>query len=255
MFKLMLAIATLVLCGLVFLGIGVRAESLTFKAADGVVVHGDAVAAEGPARGVILLFHQAGSNHLEYAPIAPKLAKLGWTSLAIDQRSGGDLFGGHNQTVEQVGGVASFEAALPDLEAALVFARSRWPGQPIIAWGSSYSAALVFILAARHAGEIDGVMAFSPGEYLTGLSVAQAAAKVSVPVYVTSAADPAEERAAKDILQASPADIKLQFLPSHGAHGSSTLREDSDPAGYGQNWQSVEAFLIRLAAHSHPASR
>jgi pimeloyl-ACP methyl ester carboxylesterase len=62
---------------------------------------------------------------------------------------------------------------------------------PIIVWGSSYSAALVFLLAANHRREIKAILAFSPGEYLRGSStVRKAAAQVSIPIFVTSAKDP-----------------------------------------------------------------
>ena len=40
----------------------------------------------------------------------------------------------------------------------------------ILVWGSSYSAALVFLLAAEHQDEIKAILAFSPGEYLRGSS-------------------------------------------------------------------------------------
>lgn len=99
--------------------------SVTFRAADGVLVHGDLYRPAGAPRGVLLLFHQAGANRLEYAPVAPRLAALGWVALAIDQRSGGDLFDAHNLTAAGVRGDPGYMAALPDLEAALAFARAR----------------------------------------------------------------------------------------------------------------------------------
>lgn len=42
---------------------------------------------------MILLFHQAGSSKAEYATISPRLVAAGYSALAIDQRSGGELFG------------------------------------------------------------------------------------------------------------------------------------------------------------------
>jgi alpha-beta hydrolase superfamily lysophospholipase len=223
-------------------------EAVTFRAADGVVVHGDLYRPAGAPRGVLLLFHQAGANRLEYAPIAPKLAALGWIALAIDQRSGGDLFGGRNLTAASVRGDPGYLAALPDLEAALGFARAQWPGVRPAVWGSSYSAALVFLLAARHPAEVSAVLAFSPGEYLPGASVRAAAAHVAVPIYVTSASDPEEEQAAAAILAASPAAGKRQARAKIGVHGSATLRPDVNPRGAEANFGDVDAFLMTLPA-------
>jgi len=220
-------------------------ETVSFPASDGIIVHGDLYRPVGAPRGVLLLFHQAGSSRLEYAPIAPKLAALGWLALAIDQRSGGDLFGGRNLTAEAVPG-ASYTAALPDLEAALAWARKQWPGLRPAVWGSSYSAALVFVLAARHPDAVSAVLAFSPGEYLSSVSVQAAARQVTVPVYVTSASDADEEAAAATILAASPAAVKRQERARNGVHGSATLRPDTNPAGAAANFAAVARFLNAL---------
>lgn len=221
-------------------------QAVSFPAADGVTVHGDLYSPPGTPRGVLLLFHQAGANRAEYAPVAPRLAALGWTALAIDQRSGGDLYGGHNLTAAQLRGEAPYLAALPDLEAALRWARARWPGERPVVCGSSYSASLVFLLAARHPDDVRAVLAFSPGEYLEGASVRAAAAQVGVPIYVTSASDAAEERAAAELLAASHARVRHQDRARSGVHGAGTLRPDTNPAGAEANVAAVVAFLASL---------
>lgn len=237
-----------------FLGAGIGlalAEPVSFPASDGLTIDGEFAAAQGTPKGVILLFHQAGSNHAEYAPIAPRLAALGWSSLAIDQRSGGGMFGHANMTAARAGRDPGYAAALPDLEGALAYARAKTPGQPVVVWGSSYSAALVFVLAAKHPDDIAAVLAFSPGEYIPGMSIAAAAAKIRAPIFVTSASDRDEEHEAAHIIGASPASIKVDFVPSHGVHGSSTLREDRNPAGMNENWHAVEGFLAQLVLPTH----
>ncbi len=222
------------------------AEPVTFSASDGVVVHADLYRPQGQPRGVLLLFHQAGSSRAEYVPIAPQLAALGWLALAVDQRSGGGYFGGRNLTAAGVRGDPGYMAALPDLEAALVWSRAQWPAFRPAVWGSSYSAALVFLLAARHPADVSAVLAFSPGEYLSGASVRAAAARVAVPIYVTSATDPDEEEAAAAILSASPATVKRQDRAKSGIHGSATLRPDANPDGAAANFAAVAAWLASL---------
>ncbi|MBX9684334.1 MAG: alpha/beta hydrolase [Hyphomicrobium sp.] len=219
---------------------------LKLTAADGVTVYGNTYAATVPAKATVLLFHQAASNAGEYSSIAPMLVKMGYDVIAIDQRSGGVRFGQSNQTVKALGGSSDYLDALPDLEAALAHARKTAPDKPVIIWGSSYSAALVFLLAAQHPSDVAAVLAFSPGEYLGRASVADAAHKIKAPVFVTSASDDGEIQAAKAILAATSANVRDQYIPKSGVHGSSTLREDSNPSGAAAGWAAVTAFLAKL---------
>jgi dienelactone hydrolase len=127
----------------------------------------------------------------------------------------------------------------------LQWAKSSGQTGSILVWGSSYSAALVFLLAAEHHNEIKAILAFSPGEYLRGsTTVRKAAAQVSIPIFVTSAKDPKEIAVAKSILDVSPSGEKSQFIPQvAGVHGSSTPREDQNPDGAEENWAAVKQFL------------
>ena len=121
-----------------------------FNAADGVTIYADSYVAADATAPVILLFHQAESSKNEYAPIAPQLVNLGYNVIAIDQRSGGDLYPPANETVQHLGKSADYLDVLPDMDAALDYAKRTYPASPIYAWGSSYSAALVFAFAAKH---------------------------------------------------------------------------------------------------------
>ena len=218
-------------------------EPLTLKAHDGVLISALVYEATQP-KGIILLFHQADSSKAEYATIAPKLAAAGYTALAIDQRSGGSLYG-PNDTASRLDKSATYEDAKADLEAALDWALPRH--LPIILWGSSYSAALVFEVAAEHLNQVSAILAFSPGEYLnTSGAVARAAGRVQVPIYVTSSSDADEIQAGREILSAAPARVKAQFVPKFGVHGSSTLIEARNPKGAAENWNHVLAFLSAL---------
>ena len=220
------------------------AEPVRLTASDGVAVSGTFYPA-ARAKAVILLFHQAGSGKGEYATIAPHLAASGYDALAIDQRVGGSLFG-RNETAARVSGKPSYAEAQRDLEAAFAWASKR--DKPVILWGSSYSAALVFRVAAAHPGHIAAVLAFSPGEYLENPpSVATSAARVTVPVFVTSASDAGEIAAARAITAAVRSSTKTQYVPRAAVHGSSTLIASRNAAGAAANWAAVQAFLSKVA--------
>jgi dienelactone hydrolase len=249
-----------ILCLFIFVAAGVAAmqaqQAVTLTASDGVTVFGVEYKAQSPIAPIILLFHQAGSSHAEYATIAPRLVAAGFNVLAIDQRSGGSMWGHDNETVAHLGKSAEYLDALPDLKAALEWARADNGKRKVILWGSSYSSSLVFIVGADNPGEVAGILSFSPGEYFADKHmIRDAAAKIHVPVFVTSAAEADEIAAAKSILAAVPGPVagpvpgkerdkeRVQYVPKSGVHGSSTLRDDRNPNGAAANWDAVIAFL------------
>jgi dienelactone hydrolase len=223
------------------LAIPALAEPVSFDAKDGVKIYGDFRRSEGQPRATILLFHKAGSNKSEYAPLAPILNKAGFNTLAIDQRSGGELWGDVNETAANARGSADFADALPDLDAAIAYSSMQRSG-PIAVWGSSYSSALVFIAAARHP-EVKALLAFSPAEYIQGYSIEKQAVKLTIPVFITSAPDGGEISSGEALAKAVPGHRAVQYIPQHGVHGSATLRTDEDPKGAAENWKHVMAFL------------
>ena len=217
-------------------------------AEDGVAIRGDLYALAddaGKAAPLILLFHQAGASRAEYAEIAPRLNRLGFNALAIDQRSGGARWG-DNETVSKLGRSTSYLSALLDLEAALKWrASSPYTGK-VLVWGSSYSAALVFLLAAEHS-EIDGVLSFSPGEYLGKHEneVREAAKKVLQPVLVLTPSD--ERDRAEVVFDVIPGKQKKFVIPEHAVHGSSMLVPARNPSAE-EIWPEVQAFLAQFAS-------
>ena len=119
----------------------------------------------------------------------------------------------------------------------------------MVLWGSSYSASLVFLLAgaADAKDSVRAVIAFSPGEYFDDKKLVEtAAAKVTVPVFVTSANTMEEEAEAKAIVAATKSTDRLQYVPRTGIHGSSTLNAARNPGGADENWRAVLGFLKRL---------
>lgn len=224
------------------------AEPVTLTAADGVKVYGQYWPAPGGKAPLILAFHQADSSHAEYEPLAPRLNRAGFSVLAIDQRSGGGEFGGKNQTAATLGREASYDDALPDMEAAVAWGRARAGGAPLLVWGSSYSAALVFVLAARHLADVQGLLAFSPSEYLGKPgSVGRAARSLKLPVFIDQATDEEEIASSRAIFDVLPSGDKTLFLATtSGVHGSATLRADRNKAGAEEHWRAVMAFLAKF---------
>lgn len=227
-------------------------EPVQFKTTDGVTIYAHYYPAKGSSQPMILLFHQAHSNRYEYASIAPRLEALGFSCLATDQRFGGAMFGEDNETdahmskaAAQSHNVAGFEA---DLEAALAWAHAKNPRRKVILWGSSYSASLVFVTAARHPAEVAGVLAFSPGEYFPEhpTLIEDAAKKVHVPVFITSENSADAVANATKIFDAVASSHKVHYSARYAVHGSSTLLAERNPKGAAVTWQVVMKFLTQF---------
>lgn len=218
------------------------AEVVTFPAADGVTVTADYTAVDGDT--AIVLFHMAGASRGEYADIAPRLQKLGYTTMAVDQRSGGAFGGVENATRQAFASNPGFKDAIPDLQAAVAEIRRRG-AQRVAVIGSSYSAALVIRLAGEDPSFAEAVISFSPGEYFRPSDfIRQVADKVRAPIFITAARN--EEPQWREIFERLASSEKTGFVPKGpGRHGATALLS-ADGAEY---WAALEAFL---AAHFPP---
>ena len=74
-------------------------KQVTLQASDGLTVSADIYTASTAADATwIVLAHQAGASRGEYRTIAPRLNKLGYNAIALDQRSGRAFAGVTNKT-------------------------------------------------------------------------------------------------------------------------------------------------------------
>ena len=208
------------------------AVALETRTSDGVLLHGQLHSAGlGPDAPIVLLLHQAGSSARgEYGPLVPWLNGLGFRAAAWDLRAGGDRHGIPNRTVEALGngGSDDYCGSYPDLEAVLD-ATMRLDGvDEAVVWGSSYSAALAFRLAADRPDEVAAVIAFSPAaggpmescrprDWLDGLRAPALALRPAGEMELESAR---EQRA---ILEG--AGVAFEVIDD-GVHGSSMLVDE-----------------------------
>jgi len=224
-------------------------EQVEFESADGLKITADLyMAHEDKATPFIVLCHQARWSRGEYREIAPKLNKMSFNCLAIDQRSGGGVNDVSNETMSRAkaaGKGVEYTDAEQDMVAAVKWVKKNHASGKVVLWGSSYSSALALKIAGDNPDMIDGVMAFAPGEYFAGLGkpkdyVTSSAKKIKVPSFITSAKN--EKKSWNGIHEAIPGDKKVSFLPeTKGNHGSRALWEKFDD--HKDYWKVVKAFL------------
>ncbi len=223
-------------------------ETIYFDAEDGVQIAAELYMPHPKTAPFIVLFHQANWSRGEYIEIAPRLNKLGFNCMSVDLRSGGAVNEVKNitrQNALKAMKETEYVHSLPDMKAAILFAKKNYATDKVIIWGSSYSSALALKLAGDMPGLVKAVLAFSPGEYFVSQGkprdyVTSSAIKITQPVFVTSSRN--EKNTWWGIYVAISSDSKQFFLPeTAGNHGSRALwTKFSDSKYY---WQAVESFL------------
>lgn len=232
---------------------GLRAEeTITFPSKDGVTITADLHMVHPDTATFILLFHQAGWSRGEYLEIAPTLNQLGFNCMAVDLRSGNLVNGVRNLTNQSATAKMKqtrYIDAEQDMVASIELAERAYAKGKLVIWGSSYSSALALKLAGQYNEKVDGVLAFSPGEYFKSMGkgsdyVTSFAKNIYQPVFITSARN--EKQSWWPIYESIPSQRKTFYLPSKtsGNHGSRALfTKFPDHKEY---WEYVIPFLHKL---------
>lgn len=218
-------------------------KEIEFDASDHKKVYADFYPATTPdSEKVMLMFHQAGSNAGEYEHVASVMAPLGYNCIAIDQRSGGDMWGRSNRTATKSGS-GEYMDAYHDLEGALAYAQLK-NYTTIIVWGSSYSASLTLKLTGENA-PIKAAIVFSPGEYMDDKSIVKSwASKVTVPIFFACTPDELAD-GRREIYNAIPSDSKVLASFAGGVHGTSTVIPEKSQAA-AKYMDKLKEFLATL---------
>ncbi|MCP4203942.1 MAG: alpha/beta fold hydrolase [bacterium] len=229
------------------------ADEVTWTAADGMTLYGNVYSVEaGKAAPLVLLFHQAGGDARgEYANIIPRLLEAGYNVFAIDQRSGGSRFDGVNRTVAALDGRDyGYCDTYPDLEAALDQAKKLGFTGPRVAWGSSYSAALVLRLGAEHAQDLAGVLAFSPasGGPMASCKAEPFIPKLTLPALALRPASEMERDSVRQQFRLFEEHGIQTFVALNGVHGSSMLDADRVGDDVTPTWNVVMEFLAEAVS-------
>jgi dienelactone hydrolase len=190
----------------------------------------------------ILLCHQAGFSRGEYKDTAVKLMALGFSSMAIDQRSGNKANDIINETAKEAKSrnlPTNYLDAKQDIEAAIDYLYDINGNQPIILVGSSYSATLV-LLIGENSKKVKAVAAFSPGEYYKKIDVKNTIKNYKKPVFVTSSKKETENL--EVLVSLINTSYLTHFKPStKGIHGSRALWNSTE--GNEMYWDSFQLFL------------
>lgn len=219
-------------------------ETVQFMAKDGMLVTADLYPHKRANAPWILLFHRTGWSRGEYLEIAPKLNSMGFSCMAVDLRAGLKVNDVKNATYQYAVDHHMSNnkvEAYRDVDAAIRYATYQLSAEKVILWGSSFSTSLSIAAAVRQDEYVDGVVLFSPSDYLEVKDKEMTAYIEDIDVPVFMASQRREKRYWVDMYEALESD-KYAFIPSGvGNHGSEALWSvNLDSDGY---WQALNEFL------------
>ena len=216
-------------------------SKITFPSRDGLPITADIYKVNNNPI-TILLCHQAGYSRGEYKDTALILNKLGYSVMAIDQRSGNAANNVVNETAQAAkakGLPTTYLDARQDIEAAIDYIYSMNSNKPIILVGSSYSASLALLIGESNT-KIKAVAAFSPGEYFKGINISETIKPYSKPIFVTASYKETPKLITLVSL-VNPKFVKHYKPKEKGIHGSRALWSTTEGVtGY---WDAFKAFL------------
>jgi pimeloyl-ACP methyl ester carboxylesterase len=216
---------------------------IVFPSLDSLPIHARLYELKDNKDKIMLLCHQARWSRGEYKETAPRFNELGYTCLAIDQRSGDSINGLVNLTAKlakEKNKPCDYIDAEKDIVAALNFLNAKYKTK-IILVGSSYSSALIIKVAANNKNKVKSIISYSPGEYFNDTTIiGKNLKKLEIPVYITCAKN--EVSYTKDLANHSNNKKLVFYIPtSDGKHGAKALwKRNKDNAEY---WESLLKFL------------
>ncbi|OFX19175.1 MAG: hypothetical protein A2033_02120 [Bacteroidetes bacterium GWA2_31_9] len=233
----------ILLLNIIIFSVCVNAQTkISFPSKDGLDISADFYEGEKD-NPYILLFHQAGSSRGEYKEIGKKLVQLGFNCLAVDLRSGKESNYVVNETAKlasEKGLAQEYIDTKKDIEAAIEYAFEKNKKQ-VVLFGSSYSASLSLVLALKNE-KVQGVVAFSPGEFFKpSLDINQEIKGFDKPVFIASS-----QREYPYVFEydaAITSKIKTFFKPQNGQgeHGAKSLWKNCETNK--EYWLALMLFL------------
>lgn len=217
-------------------------DKITFPSKDGLTITADFYKGdiEDP---YILLLHQAGSSRGEYKEIGKKLVQLGFNCLAVDLRSGKESNYVANETAKlasEKGLGQEYIDSKQDIEAAIDYAFEKSKKQ-VVLFGSSYSASLSMVIAHKNE-KVQGVVAFSPGEFFKpAMDINKEVKGFNKPVFIASSQREYPYVFEYDATITSK--VKTFFKPQNGQgeHGAKSLWKSCETNR--EYWLALMLFL------------
>lgn len=217
---------------------GLGGEQVTFQSADGVKLVGHLFAASGKEkRGGILFVHEPFRSQRDWAYLAEKLSRRGFTSLIFDLRGHGDsLMQGDEELDRELFGREEYEAMTADVEAAMAVLQKRVGGEAEIhVIGADLGSSLA-LLHANKTPTVRTVAMISPGLGYDEVNIVGQAAELERPLLLVYSVEDSYSRKSAEVL------AKEARGPTHTevyygvGHGTKMLSREPALESFLQSW-------------------
>lgn len=202
-------------------------QDVSLTTADGARLHAIADKVAGAPKAVVLV-HQEGRSAADWAYVAEKLFKSGFTVIAPDLRGHGGS--GSKQLTE-----ADYKAMVADVDAAVKWARGQG-AKEISCVGAALGANLCLQSAARDPGVVNVVM-LSPGMNIKGVTLGDSVAPYGDrPLLLVAASGDAASAKATELLEQAAKGQKHRELVNGASKGTKMLDDNASLLGTIQAW-------------------
>lgn len=221
--------------------------TITFPSKDGLTITADTYVIDETSP-FMILFHQAGWSRGEYLETALEFNNLGYNVMAVDLRAGSKINEVINETAQRATDENypnTYTDAGLDVQASIEYVRDAFNSNDIYLLGSSYSAALVLVIAPEYQDVVKGVLSFSPyvGLEWNGNKLNENVKALTAPVFLTSSK--AEKRYNESFMPNISSETVVLFAPdTYGHHGARSLWDEFDDSS--SYWTAVIDFLEDL---------
>jgi pimeloyl-ACP methyl ester carboxylesterase len=195
---------------------------ITFSSADGVTLEGNLFAAKGTPKGAILFVHEPFRSSRDWAYMAEKMSRKGFTSLVFDLRGHGrSLMKGDEELDRELFGDEEYQAMSADVLAGLEALRAaKGVGDaPVHVAGADLGGSLGLLLADEDPS-IHSVALLSPGLGYDGVSIVGAVRKLGKrPLLLVFSMEDGYARKSTEVLEkeaVGPIHVETYYGVGHG---------------------------------------
>ncbi len=215
----------------------ITGDLVKFESADGVELQGNLFPAEGEPRGAILFVHEPSRSQRDWAYMAQKMSRRGFTSLTFDLRGHGDsLMQGGEELDREVFMTEDYMAMSQDVDAAVAFLQKSTKGdEDLHLIGADLGGSLALLYGAR-SDAVRSVAMISPGLGYDDVNIVGQAATFGRPLLFVYSVEDSYSRKSTEVL------AKEARGPTHTevyygvGHGTKMLSREPALEAFLQSW-------------------
>lgn len=197
----------------------ITGDAVTFQSSDGVTLHGNLFKAEGDPRGAILFVHEPSRSQRDWAYMAQKMSRRGFTSLTFDLRGHGDsLMKGDEELDRENFMPEDFLAMGLDVEAGMTVLGEHSGEVATHLIGADLGSSLALLQGVK-AEHVQSVAMISPGLGYDDLNIVGRAASFNRPLLLVYSVEDSYSRKSAEVLAKEargPTHTEVYYGVGHG---------------------------------------